>query len=222
MAIANVPEYVIQGVSGAIHTYVRGVARIVNTKFCISRDSEDGSALQPAERMPVRRGTRLGPSRPLTMAEVKEIAADVTATTSWGDWVTAVQRYQHGVCLWDVRTDAVVPMRQVGDMRRSVGACPMLTFSTTYDLNNKMVMLNAFCTAMAKGMRLLSADEACHLLMGKGNDDASAIAAQESVTLLTAMLDGSISTFAKELYGAPPREALALGKLDQAGDILAA
>jgi hypothetical protein len=138
-----------------------------------------------------------GHVRVLTISELREATADITAANSWDGWVAAVQ---HRLGMLRSHTMAVV----------SWGA-------DTHTLSEKTMTADALCAALANGMQLLCAEGDRRWLKDNDGTNAAAGAAGQSLTRVMALIDASLAAFRRVFQSCQSREQLASSKLDHAG-----
>lgn len=158
----------------------------------------------------------------LTIEEVQDTAADLSAADSLDAWLAAVQRSQQTLACLRSHCTAAMTQSPVAGMWQTVTESTWLINPEIYTLAEKTLITKVLCTALAKGLQLLCADEASRqlLVMEETSAAAAAAAAWESISLLVILIEALANDFSVEFGNAEPREALLpTGALTHAGGL---
>jgi hypothetical protein len=156
----------------------------------------------------------------LTIEEVEDTAADLSAADSLDAWLAAVQRSQQTLACLRSHCTAVVTQSPVAGMWQTVTESTWLINPEIYTLAEKTLITDVLCTALAKGLQLLCADDASRQLLVMEETSTAAAAAWESISLLVILIEASANDFFVEFGNAEPREALLpTGALTHAGGL---
>jgi hypothetical protein len=147
----------------------------------------------------------------VSVSEVKDIAADINAATTWAKWVVTVQRWQPSLHLLRVQIIAFVHQRPMGESSSTI-------WSYKYNLSEMMTIVDELCATMASGLRLLSALEDRRWLREiDGNNAVAAAAAGQSIDLLATVIRAFQESLEEQLKSIQASDAPTAGQQLHAG-----
>ena len=157
-----------------------------------------------------------GHARLLTVTELREIIADISAATSWDGWLAAMHRSRQRLDLLHNHSRPTALQSTVTGTSQTVQEITMVMDTKIYTLKESILIMDALSAALAGGLRLLCAQKHRRWLMVA---DATHDEPVEVVTTLASLISASANAaFHVQTPGAESHEAApSTGKLHHAG-----